>query len=207
MSDASRRGGIVLGLVGPVCAGKSAVSRRLRELGAEIYEADAIVRSLYERPDVQEAVRALFGDGVLLPTGEINRPTIASRIFADAELRRRLTDEIIFPRTGELLQSQLVEFRGRAGATDVLVLDAPTLFEASRADWCDQILLVSAPLDRRREWATTRGWDPGELDRRDAAMLPEAGKRQRAHFVIENTGSLADLSKAVDEIWRKLAEN
>jgi dephospho-CoA kinase len=199
--------GLVIGLVGPVCAGKSEALRRLRELGAEVYEADAIVRKLYEQSDVKDAVRELFGAEVFEPDGSVNRSAIARRVFGpdgDSNLRRRLTDEVIFPRTGSILRTALDRFRAAAGPHDVLVLDAPTLIEAGRADWCDEILLVTAPTDRRCEWAAARGWPPDELERRDAAMLPESEKRRQAQHVIENSGSLAELRDAVDRVWQVL---
>jgi dephospho-CoA kinase len=201
--------GTVLGLVGPVCTGKSAVSRRLRELGAEVYEADKVVHGLYAEPAVKDAVRALFGDTVFEPSGAISRSAIAAIIFAEGgeDLKRRLTSEIIFPRTGEILQAELAAFRSRADRGSVFVVDAPTLFEAGRDSWCDQILLVTAPLERRQAWAAARGWPPGELARRDSTMLPEAVKRQRATYVIENTGSPADLVAAVDRLWDQVRSN
>ena len=207
MPETESKRGIVLGLVGPVCAGKSEVSRRLRELGAQVYEADAIVRQLYEQPDVKEAVRALFGAEVFGPAGTVNRSAIAARVFGtggDPELLRRLTKEVIFPRTGSILAAEIERFRASAGPSDVLVLDAPTLVEAGRAGWCDAILLVTAPLERRRTWSATRGWPPDELDRRDAAMLPESEKRRQSEHVIENTGSLGELRNALDRVWNML---
>ncbi len=198
--------GIVLGLVGPVCTGKSTVSRRLRELGAEVYEADRVVHAIYEEPAIKDAVRDLLGDAVFKPSGVVSRSAIADRIFAadGADLKRRLMHEIIFPRTGEILQARLAAFRSRAVGGSVFVVDAPTLFEAGRDAWCDQIVLVTAPLERRRAWAAERGWAAGELERRESALLPEAVKRQRATHVIDNTGSPADLVAAVDRVWDSL---
>jgi dephospho-CoA kinase len=196
-------------LVGAVCSGKSEVARRFRELGAVVYEADALVRKLYERADVRAEVHALLGDAVFDASGAVSRGAIADRVFGpkgNAELRRRLTEEIIFPRTGQVLGDQLAAFRAGAGEGDVLVVDAPTLFEAGRSDWCDRILWVSAPLERRRQWASERGWSPVELDRRDAAMLPEAVKRRRADFTIQNSGTLGELHQAVDRVWAGLME-
>jgi dephospho-CoA kinase len=199
--------GIVLGLVGDVCAGKSAVARRLAEHGAVVYEADAIVRGLYDQPDVQAEVRRLLGDGVFDSSGGVVRSAIAARVFGpagDAELRQRLTEEIIFPRTRAVLLEQLSKFRAQANGGDVLVLDAPTLFEAGHADACDRILWVTAPMKRRENWAEKRGWPPGEITRRDSAMISQEWKRARADFTIENSGSLAKLRGAVDRVWQAM---
>jgi dephospho-CoA kinase len=179
----------------------------LREHGASICEADALVRQLYDRPDVRDEVRALLGDAVFDQAGAVNRAAIADRVFGaagDPELRRRLTEEIIFPRTGRLMRERLDEFRRTSQTGDVFVLDAPTLFEAGRADWCDRIIWVTAPVERRRQWAAARGWSPGELERRDAAMLPEETKRGRADFVINNEGTFGELDTAVDRVWVQL---
>jgi dephospho-CoA kinase len=150
----------------------------------------------------------MFGDEVFDETGAVNRAAVASKIFGaygDPELRRSLTEQVIFPRTGPVMRAQIERFHARAAPQDVLVLDAPTLIEAGRPNWCDKILLVTAAPERRREWAEARGWAAGEVERRDAAMLPEVEKRRLADLVIENTGSLADLGASVDRIWKQLA--
>lgn len=203
-------GGIVVGLVGSVCAGKSSVARRLREHGAMVYEADAIVRELYERPDVRAEVRSLLGDAVFEPSGAVNRAAIAERVFGpdgSAELRRRLTDEIIFPRTGAELNRRLAEFRAKASRGDVFLVDAPTLFEAGRDSLCDRIIWVTAPIERRREWAMSRGWATDELDRRQAALIPDETKRRHADYIIENSGSLEALNAATDRVWEQLGRH
>jgi len=166
-----------------------------------------VVRGLYERPDVCKEVHALFGASVLDRDGRVDRRAIAHHVFGpsgDPELRRRLTEEIIFPRTAAVLRDKIERFREHARPDDVLVLDAPTLLEAGRGDHCDRLLLVTAPLARRREWARARGWSAQEVEQRDAVMIPEAEKRRRADDVIENAGTLEDLDHAVDRIWSAL---
>ena len=197
----------MLGLVGPVCAGKSAVARLLQQRGAVIYQSDAVVRGLYDQPEVKQAVRELFGDGVFDCNGAVARKAIAGRIFgphADPVLRRKLTEEVIFPRTGQTLREQIGRFREKAGPGDLLVVDAPTLIEAGRTDWCDRILLVTASVAQRRQWAAERGWADGELEARDSALIPESQKRQRADYVIENAGRLEDLDGTVAQLWDQL---
>lgn len=198
--------GVVVGLVGDVCAGKSEVRRRLAVLGAEVYDADLIVRGLYELPDVKTQVRALLGDAVFDSVGNVSRSAVADRVFHNAGLRQTLTETIIFPRTAAILNQQLQAFRATAGPTGLLLVDAPTLFEAGRAGLCDRILFVTAPIARRREWAKSRGWADGEIERREAALIPAAEKLRRADFVIDNRGPLDELHAQVDQIWRAITQ-
>ncbi len=196
--------GIVLGLVGQVCSGKSLVARMLEQLGAELFSADECVRQLYERPEVREELVALFGRSVLRSDGSVDRSAIADRVFADPGLLRRLTSQIIFPRTGKAICARIERFRAGGDGPRLLVLDAPTLFESGRAELCDRILVVTAPDARRQAWSQQRGWPPGELQRRERALLPAETKLARAQFHIHNDMPLNELRRRVVSLWQQL---
>jgi len=196
--------GIVVGLVGQVCSGKSLVARMLEEFGAERFDADECVRQLYEQPEVREAVARLFGPEVLRPDGSVDRSKVAERVFAEPELLRGLTEQIIFPRTGEAIRQRIERFRAAGHGPRVLVLDAPTLFESGRAELCDRIVVVTAPEPRRLAWSQRRGWPPGELQRRERALLPLEAKLARADFHVRNDGSVNELRRQVAELWQRL---
>lgn len=193
---------LVLGLVGQVCAGKSAVAAAFRNRGAELYEADKLVHELYARPDVKAQVRQLFGAEVFDAAGAVDRKKLGALVFGDPARLKELTEGVIFPRTGEALKTQLDVFR--AGQAPVLLVDAPTLFEAGREGWCDRVIFVAARRERREVWArTNRGWAEGELARREARMQDETGKRARCHAVLENDGTLEDLDRKVGALWER----
>lgn len=197
---------LAIGLVGQVCAGKSAVAEAFRTRGAALYEADKEVHGVYARNDVKKDVRKLFGDGVFDAKGEVDRKKLGALVFADEAKLKALTEMIVFPRTGEILQERLEAFRKGTlkGNPSVLLIDAPTLFEAKREGWCDKIVFVAAPLERRERWAKeNRGWAKDELAKREARMLDEAAKRARCHAVLENEGTLDELDQKVGELWVK----
>lgn len=193
----------VIGLVGDACAGKSSVAKMFAKLGATVYDADAAVHKIYAQPDVIEEVRTMFGD--VLTGGKIDRVKLAAIVFSDLGKMKALTEKIVFPRTAREMEAQKAAWL----QTDspVLLLDAPTLFEAGRADDCDRILYLGAPRERRIEWAKGRNWPEQELDRRDARLNAffgtNARKRERADAVVENDGSLADLEKKIVEVWNR----
>lgn len=193
----------VIGLVGDACAGKSSVAKMFAKLGATVYEADAAVHRIYAQPDVIDEVQKMFGN--VLTDGKIDRAKLGSVVFNDPQKLKALTEQIVFPRTGREMEEQKAAW----SKTDspVLLLDAPTLFEAGRAGDCDRILYLGAPRDRRIEWAKGRNWSEQELDRRDARLNAffggNARKRERADAVVENDGSLDDLEKKIVEVWNR----
>ncbi len=198
--------GVVVGLIGQPCSGKSTLRRMLEELGARAIDADQIVRSLYSDADVRAEVVELFGADVLRPDGAVDRSRIAERVFSDRSLLEQLTQRIIWPRTGQRLQEAIEAFRRTARPGDLLILDAPTLLEAGRRHWVDRLVWVEAPWQRRLRWASARGWDEHELRRREQAMLPEASKKAAADFVIVNDGPIESLRQAARRLWQQLTD-
>lgn len=192
----------IVGLIGQICAGKSAVSEAFRRRGARVYDADLSVHAIYRMPEVIEEVRRLFGDGVLDAAGQVDRKAVARIVFSDAAKLKALTETIIFPRTGKMMDREIDAFR--RSAAPALVLDAPTLIEAGREKVCDVLIFVAAPKEKREQWARQRGWAAGELERRESRLLDEGEKRKRAAAVIENAGTLEDLDCDVGrwfDIW------
>src|SRR5258706_10782220 len=138
---------IVIGLVGEICAGKTSVAESFRRHGARVYDADKSVHEIYTRPEVIAEVRAAFENGVIDENGAVDRKALGKLVFNDEAKLRRLTNEIIYPRTGVEMQKAIDEFK--ASDAHALLLDAPTLFESGRDGLCDNVVYVMAPRERR----------------------------------------------------------
>ena len=87
----------VFGLTGSIASGKSAFSRQLGRLGAEVIDADRLGHSLMwkGRSAYQEIVGA-FGRRILGPGGGIDRRKLGRIVFGDPESRTRL-EAILHP--------------------------------------------------------------------------------------------------------------
>ena len=195
---ARRETKLVVGLIGQVCAGKTTVAEAFRQRGAVVYDADREVHELYARAEVVAQVRALCGEGVLDRHGAVDRQALARLVFADPAQLKALTEQVVFPRVREAAAAAIRRFRGAEAG--VLVLDAPTLVEAGQAEVCNQLVFVAAPLARRQQWAAARGWEAGELARREGRLGDEKQKRRAASAVIANDGTPQDLQRRVDEL-------
>jgi dephospho-CoA kinase len=185
---------VLVGLTGGIGGGKSEALRAFRRHGAVTLSSDESVRMLYGRDEVKRAVAEHFGDEVINPDGAVDRAAIGRIVFADATQLRWL-EGLLLP----LLAEEFAAWRDResiAGA-QLLVHEAPTLFEVGVADRYDVIVMVTAPEETRE------GRRPG-AHRQMAHQLPEAEKAARSDFVYENTGTLEDLDRFVSGLVERL---
>jgi dephospho-CoA kinase len=193
-----------IGLTGGLASGKSTVASLLRELGAVVFDADAIVRDLYAPGGGgRAAARELFGDTVLDANGEVSRARIAEMVFTDDAARHALESRI-----HPLVRREIEQRFGAAqrhGAS-VAVAEASQLLEARTESNYDRVLLVVAPeAERLRRWEA-KGGDAEDARRRIASQMTSSQAFDRAHDVIVNDGSLEELRKKVEEVWRKWQE-
>ena len=188
-----------VGLTGGIGAGKSAVSRRLAALGAVIIDSDRLAREVVAAgTDGQAEVVAAFGDGVLGPDGELDRPALGAKVFGDDQARRRL-EKIIHPR----VRARAHELAAEAPADAILVNDVPLLVETGQAPSYHLVLVVTASEETRvRRLAETRGMAAEQARARIAAQATDDARAAAADVLIPNEGTLADLDAVLTGLWR-----
>lgn len=190
-----------VGLTGGIAAGKSAVARRLAELGAVLIDADAIARAVVEpgTPGLAAIVEA-FGKGILSGDGALDRPALGALVFADAKARETL-NSIVHP----LVRAEAARLRAEAPEDAVVIQDIPLLVETGQGANFDMVLVVAAPLEERlRRMIQDRGMSEADALARIAAQASDAERAAVADIVIENSGTLEQLRDKVTEIWESL---
>lgn len=189
-----------LGLTGSIAAGKSAVSARLRQLGAYIVDADEVSREVV-LPGSEGLARlcAAFGTNICHVDGSLDREALGRLCFGNPEKLSEL-NAILHP----LILARM-EALCALCPEDIVVIEAPLLIEAGLYARCDRVWLVSAPEAARIERIAVRdGLTREAALLRAAAQMPDAEKRRYADLVIENDGSLATLYEKVDILWENL---
>lgn len=100
-----------VGLTGGIASGKSRAAEVFAQLGAPVIDSDVIAREVVAPGSAGlAAIRARFGDGVLLPDGSLDRRALRERVFADAGARRDL-EAITHP----LIRQKMADDSARAG--------------------------------------------------------------------------------------------
>ncbi|MEV3919403.1 dephospho-CoA kinase [Actinomadura coerulea] len=190
-----------VGLTGGIGSGKSEVSRRLREHGAVVIDADRIAREVVEpgTPGLA-AVAAEFGRDVLLPSGALDREKVGRIVFADPD-RLAALNAIVHPLVGERMQVLM----DAAPADAVVVYDVPLLAENGLAGMYDEVVVVDAPEETQLDrLVARRGMTEEDARARMANQASRADRRAVATHVIDNSGTLADLKTQVDALWASL---
>lgn len=191
------QGKYVIGVTGPIGAGKSTVLRILRQLGADTIDADQIAREVMEPGGAAyEAVVAAFGPRILADDGRIDRGRLADIVFSDPQALRRL-EGIVHPAVFEAVKRRIEESH-----RPVIALEAIKLLEAGLSlTLCDEVWVVVADQAVQLQRLRARGVPEEEALRRLAAQMPREEYIRRADVVIDNSGSLDDLRQQVEAAW------
>ncbi len=175
---------LIVGLTGGIASGKSLVGAMFVKLGASLIDTDVVAREVVAlgTPGLA-AVTAQFGPGVLLPSGELNRPALRTLVFADDAKRRQL-EAILHP----LIRSRTRAKLGELEAPYALVA-VPLLVETNFGELVDRILVVDAPESAQLERLMRRDAIPrAEALEMLRAQVDRATRLKAAHDVIDNSG-------------------
>ena len=189
-----------IALTGGIASGKSHFAGLLSRLGADVADADEIVRTLH-RPGGggADAVASVIGRSYLLADGGTDRARLGELVFADADARRRLEQ-----RLHPLVRSHLLAWRDAPSASPIKIAQIPLLFEAGwQGDWRLSATL-EAPPESRVARLVARGLTREQARIRIAAQTTDAERAAQADVVIRNMASLEELEAAATIFYHKL---
>ena len=190
----------VVGLTGPIGAGKSTVATMLRDLGARVLDADAIARDEQSRGTTgYSAIVQQFGTEVLGEDKEIDRRALADIVFADLRRLEQL-EKILHPR----VIARILQARKMLPDDQILVVEAIKLVETSLRSVCDRIWVVLAPRDQLLERLAARGMSEAGVAARLAAQAGEDELRRAADLVLANDSDRDALRAAVAVAWAEV---
>ncbi len=192
----------VIGLTGPLGSGKSTVAAMLRELGAKVLDADAMVHDEQLRGTVgYSAIVQTFGTKILGEDKEIDRAKLAAEVFGDPLKLQRL-ERILHPR----VIARVLEARSMLPGNAVLVVEAIKLLEGDLRKACDRIWVVVARREAMIERLASRGMRRREAELRLASQLSEEQFRAAADTVILNDADRERTRERVREAWSRLRQ-
>jgi dephospho-CoA kinase len=191
---------LVIGLTGGIGTGKSEVARLLERLGAVVISADQVGHQAYTpRSEIWQEVVNQFGQGILQPSGEIDRKKLGGIVFADPARLEQL-NRIMHPRMARMVAERIQQLR-QAGAS-VVVVEAALLFEAGWDSLVDEVWVTDSPEELVvRRLRARNGLDEAEVLKRVRAQMSRPERLARSNAVVDNSADMAALERNVRALW------
>jgi len=200
----SERSFCLIGLTGGVGAGKSTVLNLFKQEGAVGLSTDEVVHSLYEAPELVQPLVERWGKDVVAPNGELLRNKVAEIVFTDLNELDWL-EKLLWPHVEKEIELWIAK-RESSNSIDIAVIEVPLLFESGIDGRFDKTVTVSASTEVIEPRLRDRDGQL-KLQQRMDRQLPPAEKAKLASHVIENNGSITDLSRAVCRLIEEIVES
>lgn len=190
-----------IGLTGGIATGKSTVSSLLVKKGAMLVDADAIAREvMLPGHPVLAAVAEHFGQALIQIDGSLDRKKLGNIVFNDPEALKAL-NAISHPAIRQQIRTRMATLEEKY-PDRLVVVDVPLLYESALESMFSEVLVVYTPRSLQKERLMERDQlEPVQADLRLRAQLDIEDKKNRADWVIDNSHSLADTERQVNEFW------
>ncbi|MCP1994547.1 dephospho-CoA kinase [Flavobacterium sp. HSC-61S13] len=172
----------VICLTGGIGSGKTTVSNFFKEAGIPVYIADERAKTVMDKPDIISAVQQLFDENVILDNKLLNRQKIRELVFVNSELLGKL-NAVVHPAVALDFENWLKQ------QTDAVfvIKESAILFESHTEKNCDEIILVTAPVDIRIERVMNRdGVNRENVQNIMINQMDDREKQKNCQYIIEN---------------------
>ena len=190
----------IVGVTGNICTGKSAVCNILKDIGAQIIDADIVTHDVMKScgPVFIDIVEE-FGEKILSNTGEIDRKILGQIVFSD-KLSLNKLELLLHPTIRSKIEETILDSND-----GVIVVEAIKLLESGLSNHCDSVWVVNASFEQRLERLMQRdNINAKEAQNRLHMQGSQELKLQQADVIIENSRLLEDIYLQVWHEWGKI---
>ncbi|HEL0663871.1 dephospho-CoA kinase [Streptococcus equi] len=192
----------IIGITGGIASGKSTAVALIRQAGYQVIDADQVVHELQAKGGrLYQVLLETFGQDILLPSGELDRPKLAELLFAHADSMAKSSQQ-----QNAIIREALAKKKEQLAQTeDIFFMDLPLLVELGYQAWFDAIWLLYVDEETQLKRLMKRN-QLTELAARQriASQLPMSQKRAYADLVIDNTGDLQALETQISKALHDL---
>ena len=198
-----------IGITGGVGSGKTELLSYIGEhYPCEIVRADDLAKELQEPGGPCYApLIELMGKDIVGGDGRIRKAVMADKIFKDRDLLAKVNGLIHPAVTAEIVRR--MELAKKKGEISLFFVEAALLIENGFDKICDEMWYIYARESVRRErLGCSRGYSEEKITAIMGRQLPESVFRENCPVVIDNSGSLPESIRQIDQVleayqWQK----
>ena len=180
-------------LTGGIATGKSTVVKRMAECGFRVIDADKIAHDVLD--EQSEKIVALFGED-FVNNGKVDRKKLGSLVFSDPEKRKEL-EALLHPIIYRKISAVSDKLDKRA---EPYLVDIPLFYEGGRYAIANVIVVYARPEQQLERAMQRDGLSRDEVQARMDAQIDIDEKRDNAMYVIDNSGTLAQLMSEIERV-------
>ena len=195
----------IIALTGGLGSGKSEAAKQFAKLGVPVVDTDVIAHALTANgaPALKQ-ISELFGPQFLTNEGALDRAKLRAHVFAHPQERSKL-EALLHPLIRAAALKQLAENEHQQHP-DYQILVIPLLFENNQYQARNHKSLL---IDCDEQLQMARAMARSHLSQSEAqaildAQVSRTTRLKLADEVIENNGTLAELTESVEKMHQKL---
>ncbi len=193
-----------VGLTGSIAVGKTFVCEVFAELGCFVLDADITARNVV-KSDTKglRLIVEVFGEEVLLESGELNRVKLGSIVFNE-ETKRQLLNQIVHPLVIEAQNIWLTE-KERENPDGIAIVDAALMIESGGHKRYDKLIVVWCDSDIQLQRLMLRNnFSKSEALKRIDSQMPQDAKKGYADYLIDTSADFDATREQVEKIFEIL---
>lgn len=191
----------IIALTGGIATGKSTVTKLLEAKGIKIIDADALVKNIYAKQESLEFIRQNFPEA--WKHEAIDFKVLRELFFQNPKVKE-LVEGFIYSRLPLAFREASMKIQDQ----NFYFYDVPLLFERNLDQKVDLKIVVYAPQTVQLARLIDRDGTKEEIGKKILmSQMDIEEKKERADFVIDNSGSMVELAAEVDSLLQQILEN
>ena len=186
-------------LTGGIATGKSSVAKIFRDRGYEIIDADEVAHDILDKQS--DAIADMFGQEYV-SEDRVDRKKLGALVFSD-EARREELESLLHPLIRDEIEAKASELDKKK---KTYLVDVPLFYETKRYN-IEDVIVVYVPREIQLERLISRdSLSLPEADERINAQMDIEQKKEKATYLIDNSGTRNELLRSCSLVDKRLKE-